>query len=61
VVVEATQDFLVPKPGPVRKGELRKFTVLIPFSLKIAGTDSEVGFGPIPGNPKGKIKFPGKK
>jgi hypothetical protein len=25
------------------------------------GSGSEMGFGPIAGDPKGKIKFPGKK
>jgi hypothetical protein len=66
VTVVGNREFIVPKnrpaqPGGVKKNLTRKFTTLIPFSLKIQGAGSEIGFGPILGNPEGKIKFPGKK
>jgi hypothetical protein len=55
VTVVGVRDFLAPQRGAA------KFAPLVPFTLSIKGSGSEIGFGPIAGDFKGQIKFPGKK
>jgi hypothetical protein len=68
VTLVGVRDFLAPQRGVVLTDRIVtgrrkpvKFKPLVPFSLSIKGSGSEMGFGPIAGDPKGKIKFPGKK
>jgi hypothetical protein len=50
------------KQGRLLVTQTTRFQVLIPFSLRVKGADSELGFGgPSASSKSGKIKFPGKK
>jgi hypothetical protein len=68
VTIAGDRNFIVPLVKIVKhdgviskkKNLTRKFKTLIPFSLKIKGAGSEVGYGSIAGA-EGQIKFPGKK
>jgi hypothetical protein len=69
VTVVGVRDFLASQRGLAEtdpiviggRGKKVKLAPLVPFTLSVKGSGSEIGFGPIAGDFKGKIKFPGKK